>query len=262
MKIIYIHHSTFCVETGGKVLVFDYYSGKGLPSCEYHGQMPEYPKDTPIYVFASHSHRDHFDTRVLKWSERYHNIHFIFAKEVKKKLGNSMLKRMGFGEEIKEKITYVRPGQKHEFGDMVVETLLSTDSGVAFLVTVLGRTIYHAGDLNWWRWEGESEEFNRSQERNYKHQIDLLKDRPIDVSFVVVDPRQEKDKFLGIDYFLQQIDSGYVVPMHLWKQYDLIKEYLGRAEHEKDRERVLLFEQENQSLTIGSEGCSEKFHMI
>ena len=103
MKITYIHHSTFCVEVAGKALVFDYYNGKGLPSCEYHGKLPDYPKETQIYVFASHSHRDHFDTEVLSWSRHYPDIHYIFAKEVKKKLGNSMLKRLGFGEEIKEK---------------------------------------------------------------------------------------------------------------------------------------------------------------
>lgn len=32
---------------------------------------------------------------------------------------------------------------------------VSTDEGVAFLVTAEGRTVFHAGDLNWWHWEGE-----------------------------------------------------------------------------------------------------------
>lgn len=250
MKIIYIHHSTFCVEIDGKVLVFDYYGGKGLPSCEYHGKMPEYPEDTPVYVFASHSHRDHFDAEVLRWSGRYRHIHYFFAKEVKKKLGNSMLKRLGFDETIKDKITYVRPKEKHEMEGVEVETLVSTDSGVAFLVTVSGKRIFHAGDLNWWRWEGETESFNLYQEATYKRQIDLLADRKPDVSFVVVDPRQEQNKFLGMDYFIQQVPTGYVIPMHLWKQYGLIKEYCGRAEHEQDRQRILLFEQENQSLVL------------
>lgn len=250
MKITYIHHSTFCVEIDEKVFVFDYYAGKGLPSCEYHGKMPEYPENMPIYVFSSHSHRDHFDAEVLQWSRRYSNIQFVFAREVKKKLWNSMLKRLGFGEEIKEKITYVRPGEKYEFEDVKVETLFSTDSGVAFLVTVSGRTIYHAGDLNWWRWEGETESFNRSQELNYKKQIDSLRDRQIDVSFVVVDPRLEQNKFLGIDYFMQQVERGYVIPMHLWKQYDLIKEYRKQIKDEQSRERILLFEKENQVLEL------------
>ncbi len=248
MKITYIHHSTFCVEADGKALVFDYFNGKGLPSCEYHGELPGYPAETEIYVFASH--RDHFDTEVLTWSRQYPHIHYIFAKEVKKKLGNSMLKRLGFGEDIKEKITYVKPGEKHEIGGLSVETLLSTDSGVAFLVTISDKVIYHAGDLNWWRWEGETDAFNLYQEATYKRQIDLLSHRNPDVSFVVVDPRQEGDKFLGIDYFMQQISSGYVVPMHLWKRYELVQEYQDRIGNEQVRGRILLFDRENQSLAL------------
>ncbi len=250
MKITYIHHSTFCVEIDGKALVFDFYNGKGLPGCEYHGKLPEYPQEMPIYVFASHSHRDHFNTEVLGWSRHYPNIRYIFAREVKRKLGNSVLKRLGVGAEIKDRITYVRPGEKYGIGDLSVETFLSTDSGVAFLVGVSGKAVYHAGDLNWWRWEGETEAFNRHQEEVYKRQIGLLADRKLDVSFVVVDPRQERDKFLGIDYFLSHVNSRYVVPMHLWKQYDLVREYQDSLESEQIRARILLFDKENQSLAL------------
>ena len=250
MKITYIHHSTFCVEIDGKALVFDFYNGKGLPGCEYHGKLPEYPQEMPIYVFASHSHRDHFNTEVLGWSRHYPNIRYIFAREVKRKLGNSVLKRLGVGAEIKDRITYVRPGEKYGIGDLSVETFLSTDSGVAVWVGVSGKAVYHAGDLNWWRWEGETEAFNRHQEEVYKRQIGLLADRKLDVSFVVVDPRQERDKFLGIDYFLSHVNSRYVVPMHLWKQYDLVREYQDSLESEQIRARILLFDKENQSLAL------------
>ena len=39
-----------------------------------------------------------------------------------------------------------------------IRTLRSTDEGVAFVVHYAGKTIYHAGDLNWWHWEGEPDE--------------------------------------------------------------------------------------------------------
>lgn len=250
MKITYIHHSAFCVEIGGKVLVFDYYSGESVPSCQYHGKMPEFPEDTPIYVFASHSHRDHFDMEVLKWSRRYRNIHYIFAKEVKKKLGNSMLKRLGFDETIKEKITYVKPREQYVIDDVWVETLLSTDSGVAFLVTLSGKTVYHAGDLNWWRWEGEPEEFNTYQEKTYKEQMDLLSAQKIDLAFVVMDPRQEQDRYLGIDYFMQKVQADHVIPMHLWKHYELIREYKELPENQRFRDRILMVEKENQEIKV------------
>ena len=82
MKITYIHHSAFCVETGGRAFVFDYYRGDYIPSCVYCGKMPEFPADMPVYVFASHEHGDHFDVEVLKWKEKYPNIRYIFAKEI------------------------------------------------------------------------------------------------------------------------------------------------------------------------------------
>lgn len=250
MKITYIHHSAFCVEAEGAALVFDYFKGDGVPSCIYHGEMPQLPADTPVYVFSSHSHRDHFDTEVLKWGERYPNIYYIFAKEAKKKLGNSLLRRLGLEESVKEHITYVKPGECHKVGGITVETLLSTDSGVAFLVTVGGKVVYHAGDLNWWKWEGEPEEFNEYQEKTYKGQIDLLSGRKVDLAFVVLDPRQEKDKFLGIDYFLEHVDAAYIVPMHMWKQYGLAQEYRDLPGKQGFRDRILCVEQENQVLEV------------
>ena len=67
---------------------------------------------------------------------------------------------------------------------------------------------------------------------------------------MVVDPRQEQDKFLGIEYFMQQIGAGYVVPMHLWKKYGLVEEYRDRLGQEQGRQRILLFDRENQSLVL------------
>ena len=250
MKITYIHHSVFCVEMDGMALVFDYYRGDCIPSCVYHGRMPELEKETSIYVFASHSHQDHFDAEVLKWKEQYSDIHYIFAKEIKKKLGNSMLRRLGVEEGIKESITYVKPGEKYEVGGIIVETLVSTDSGVAFLVTASGKTIYHAGDLNWWRWEGEPEDSNAYQEKTYKEQIGLLSGREVDVAFVVLDPRQEWDKYLGIDYFMEHVQARYVVPMHMWKQYGLAQEYQSRPQSSRFREKILGLSAENQEIVL------------
>lgn len=250
MKITYIHHSAFCVETEGVALVFDYFKGDSVPSCIYHGEMPKLPADTPVYVFSSHSHRDHFDPKVLEWKRQYPNIHYIFAKEIKKKLGNSLLRRMGVEESIKDSITYVKPGGRYEVGGITVEALLSTDEGVAFLVTVSGKVIYHAGDLNWWRWEGEPEEFNEYQEKTYKGQIDLLSGRKVGLAFVVLDPRQEGDKFLGIDYFLGHVDAEYIIPMHLWKQYGLVEEYKSLPRNLKYQQKILTMEREGQVLEL------------
>ncbi len=248
MKITYIHHSAFCVETDKRALVFDYFRGDRVSDCIYHGKMPELPEETPVYVFSSHSHQDHFDPEVLKWSRKYPDIHYIFSKDIRKKLGNSALKRLGVEEEIRDCITYVKPGERYEIGGITVETLRSTDSGVAFLASVSGKTIYHAGDLNWWRWEGEPEEFNEYQEKTYKAQIDLLSGRNIDLAFVVLDPRQEHDRYLGIDYFIEHVQAECIVPMHLWKKYEVIQEYRSLPRTAAVREKILVVEKENQEI--------------
>lgn len=256
MKVNYIHHSSFFVQFEKRVLVFDYYDGKSAGECCYEGRMPEFPEDTELYVFASHGHRDHFDMEVLKWSYRYPNIHYIFAKEIKKKLGNSALQRIFPDrdiQKIKETIYYMKPAEQLEVAGVKVETLLSTDSGVAFLVTCEGKKIYHAGDLNWWHWEGESEEDNLYQEKTYKEQIGLLSEKCIDVAFVVLDPRQGKDMFQGIDYFVHHVKAEYVVPMHMWKQYEYIQAYKSFLAEQGAEDRALA--EHIVELTVENQEC-------
>ena len=50
MKVTYIHHSSFLVETDENYFLFDY----------FEGELPEFKEDKPLLVFASHRHGDHF----------------------------------------------------------------------------------------------------------------------------------------------------------------------------------------------------------
>ena len=56
MKITYIHHSAFLVETESAYLLFDYFQGK----------LPEFSEEKPLYVFASHRHPDHFSKVIFE----------------------------------------------------------------------------------------------------------------------------------------------------------------------------------------------------
>ena len=88
-------------------------------------------------------------------------------------------------------------------------TFQSTDLGVAFLIEDDQNLIYHAGDLNDWVWEEESDSYNEQMTLDYRSQITLLSEklnhRQLDVAFVVLDPRQEKDYDRGMCYFLENI---------------------------------------------------------
>ena len=65
---------------------------------------------------------------------------------------------------------------------------------------------------------------------NYRKQIDLLSEtlnhREIDLAFVVLDPRQEKDYDRGMCYFLENISARQVYPMHYWGKPDIIETFL------------------------------------
>ena len=54
MKVTFIEHSGFMVEMEQNVLLFDY----------YQGEIPSFDGSKTLYVFASHSHADHYDPAI------------------------------------------------------------------------------------------------------------------------------------------------------------------------------------------------------
>ena len=61
MKVTFIEHSGFMVEMEQNVLLFDY----------YQGEIPSFDGSKTLYVFASHSHADHYDPAIWKLKEQY-----------------------------------------------------------------------------------------------------------------------------------------------------------------------------------------------
>lgn len=251
MQVIFIHHSCFLVETGGKVLIFDWFDGNRIDGFTFRGIIPEYEPDTPVYVFASHKHQDHFDRDVLHWAEKYKNIHYIFAKDCK--MSPNFLKKHGFSAEIGQKIKYVSACETYRIGELEIETLRSTDAGVAYYVETDGHSIFHAGDLNNWKWEGAGDIINGQMERAYKGQIKRLGGRKINLAFVPLDPRLKQHQNLGIDYFLQHTDTKLLFPMHMWQDYTPIAAYKKRLTNRALAERIVEIAYENQIFCIQEE---------
>ena len=196
MKIQYIYHSGFFVELEECNLIFDYYTGR----------LPEFDREKPLYVFASHRHHDHYDPLIYRLRQEVRQVTYILSEDI----------RVSRHEEKQKDVIFIGPREMRQIGPLKVETLLSTDEGVAFAVECGGKSIYHAGDLNWWHWNGEPDEYNEAMAENYKREIDHLGGRHFDVAFVPVDPRLEDKFWLGIDYFMRNTDTDRVYPMHCW----------------------------------------------
>lgn len=238
MKVTYLYHSGFSVELETCVLLFDYYKGR----------LPEWEKDKAVYVFASHKHKDHFNIRIFDLAKRYENIHFFLGNDIK--LNGKYLERNGIPSSLKEKMTNTGKNKELEHNGIWVRTLRSNDEGVAFIVRAEGYSVYHAGDLNWWHWEGEPYPFNENMEKYYKREIDSMKDLTLDVAFVVLDPRLEEAYGWGMDYFLEQVEARYVFPMHLWGKYETIEQYKKFGTGSKNRERIMDIREAGQEFGL------------
>jgi L-ascorbate metabolism protein UlaG (beta-lactamase superfamily) len=189
---------------------------------------------------------------VLRLADKYSDIHFILSKDCK--MSPNFLKKHGINPAIKEKITYVTVRAKYEIaGGVHVETLRSTDAGVAFYVETNGATFFHAGDLANWKWVGAGDLTNGVQERNYKFQIRQLKNLPINLAFVPMDPRMGEYQCDGFDYFLKETDADLIFPMHMWQNYEGIALYKRKITNSGMADRVMDISRENQVFLIGEE---------
>lgn len=216
MNISYIYHSGFLAETDHCYYLFDYYKGT----------VPTLNTKKPILVFASHRHPDHYNPEIFRLLQEQgmESITAVLAKDIP-------VKRYPQGIDA-IKVTF---HQTYELPyNTTLRTLLSTDEGVAFLVQCPEGTIYHAGDLNDWVWEGETEQYNKQMTGSYRHEINLLKDVPIDIAFLPLDPRQEKHYANGMLYFLKKINVKKIYPMHYWEQPEIVGKFLREYPAYKD----------------------------
>nr|WP_325181307.1 MBL fold metallo-hydrolase [uncultured Oscillibacter sp.] len=216
MRVTFLDHSGFLVESDSAALLFDWWKG----------ELPAIKPGVPLYVFASHVHPDHFDPRIFALDDGNREARFILGHDIK--LSSRSLARWGVLPETAEKCRNLRGGETLELSRVFVEALPSTDEGEAFLVTVDGRTVFHAGDLNWWHWEGEDKGWNRNMEVNFKKYVEALRGRTIDLAMLPLDPRLGEAGFWGPAYFLETAEIRRVLPMHQWGELDFTRKFLEK----------------------------------
>ncbi len=227
MKITYIAHSGFLAELEHTLLLFDY----------YQGELPAFPGDKELFVFASHRHPDHFNPDIFRLAEGRENIFFVLSHDIWKS-------RVPEGQ--KDRTVHLKAGEEWSRSGVMVKTLRSTDEGVAFLVQAEEKTLYHAGDLNDWRWDGEEEDWNRRMAEKFRRYIEPLRGVRMDAAFVPLDPRQEEHYSLGLDYFLTLADyrnpregAEKIYPMHCWDDYGIIERWLSEHSDSPAADRIV-----------------------
>ena len=106
-------------------------------------------------------------------------------------------RKIGMPIEAEKCILYMGKNQTYELKNIRVQTLTSTDEGVAFFIECEGKSIYHAGDLNWWTWKGETKEEFLEMKKRFQGEIQKIKGKYFDLAFLPLDPRQE-EKFYWV----------------------------------------------------------------
>ena len=157
-------------------------------------------------MFASHAHFDHFDPHILDYREAV--TRYIFSYDIRRTVRGKRFPQ--------EQVVYLQRYSTWEDEHIHVESFSSTDCGVCFRVTLkeTGRTLFHAGDFNWWDWSGDTDEHRQMAARAFQEQLGRLEGMQADVAFFPVDDRLEECRDKGARAFCAATDCGALVTMH------------------------------------------------
>lgn len=197
-EVVYLNHSGFAVDTGNHVLVFDYYKD------ESQGLSPMLMKHKKIWIFSSHAHHDHFNPAVGQWQEQVKK--YVFSQDIQAVPSVKSINQ--------DKVLYMPPYEQLQYEGVRVTTYGSTDEGVSFLVEADGWKVFHAGDLNWWHWKGDTPENIQEAERLFRKEMQHLEGVRADIAFFPVDSRLEDCRTMGIEFFCRTVPVQQLITMH------------------------------------------------
>lgn len=193
MQIYFLHHSGFALDDGQSAYIFDYYKDPA-------GHVAKlYEQGRKLYFFVSHKHGDHYEPSIKKFNGS--NTQYIAYQDVP---------LQGV-----ETISFMEPGQVLSLENLEVTMFGSTDEGGSYLLDTGEKRIFHAGDLNWWHWSGDTAENIVFARRFMEEQMAALNGLSVDIAMFPVDARLEEAREWGIWEFLHRMTvKKLVIPMH------------------------------------------------
>lgn len=214
MKLSYIHHSSFLIERENFYIVFDYYKKS----------VPKMDEQKRLYVLCSHSHGDHYNDEIFEIFKYMKDVVYIFSDDIEVDR-EEILEKYGVDVDLLN-VFYIGENSTMSMEDFDIETLKSTDLGVAFILNFKDYSIYFAGDLNWWTWVGyETEEEYNAMTEAFKREINKIKGRKFKLAMLPLDHRQGERFDWGMKFFIENTNIEYVAPMHLWNKFSMIEKF-------------------------------------
>jgi ankyrin repeat protein/L-ascorbate metabolism protein UlaG (beta-lactamase superfamily) len=197
--VVHTGHSGWVIETANNVLIFDYWQDGRAPDSPtlLNGCInPAELAGKKVTAFVSHTvHPDHYNKKNFAWSKEIKDLTWVFGQRP---------------ADTTVTVEIIDPRQTKTVNGMEITAALSTDAGVAFLVTVDGLTIMHSGDLH-----------NRDANVDgvYAGEIEFLagRGRKIDMAFFPVSGCGFGDREImkkGVWWGIDKLDPACVFWMH------------------------------------------------
>ena len=79
MRLIYIYHSGFIIESKEFAILIDYY--RDTPEFYVHRHFLKRPGR--LYILSSHAHPDHFNPEILSWKPERPDIRYILSEDIR-----------------------------------------------------------------------------------------------------------------------------------------------------------------------------------
>ena len=241
MKVTYLEHSGFVIEDGKRAYVFDYWKDPAGVIDTLVAQGYE------LHVFISHVHHDHYVKSIFKYLPYIHSVWYhedvpalrdayqqvqeIAGTKQDEEKVNLLLERISkvcssegqtiatesLTEELVQQVFSLHSmavGETIEGKELTVTMFGSTDAGGSFLVDTGTHRIFHAGDLNWWHWSGDTPENIEEAKKLKEKEFAPLTGLSVDIMMFPVDARLEVAREWGALEVLGLMETKLFIPMH------------------------------------------------
>ncbi len=221
--ITYVHHNCFILKDSSRTFLFDYPDDRFLTP-RMREVVTNGLRGSKAFVFASHSHQDHFNPKLMDLAETTSQATFILSEDI-------VERHPRFGKV--ENCIIIKPSKTYELEKIQINSFPSNDLGVAYLIQSGDRTVYFGGDLAKWSWDDFTPRERHWMEEHFQNTIETLAKYRIDIAFENTDPRLPN--WAGAAEFIQTVKPKLFVPMHAFGDLHSLEGFvkdLGRTESE------------------------------
>lgn len=215
IEITYIFHNCFILKLPDKTFLFDYPADQYLDETRRAAIITQI-QNTDLYLFSSHNHADHFNRNSMELGSYTKSLTCMLSKDIVKK-----------NRQFKENPSCytAEADQTYTIKDFTVDTFLSNDQGVAFLIHLGSLHIYFGGDLANWHWEDLNKQEIRLLVDYFGEVLEKVKKWSIQIAFSNAD--QRLTNWSGAAQYMETVKPRLFVPMHAFGETQSITKFLS-----------------------------------